>query len=169
MTYAAQGSRGFAQAAIYFGAVALVVCETLRRIMYGIRPFDWVMLIVEVLVLIFIAAEIVPSLRHKARARKRQRVLFSLLTEGQAILNQAPSPFVQDSVHAWGVSVDAWSAKVTKVLADYSQHALASFNHQPQVGMPFHHIATGAWPHYGKLTARVENLRNIIEKPEIYY
>lgn len=137
--------------------------------MYGIRPFDWVMLVVELLVLVLIGADIAPSLWHKWKAKERQKVLFSLLIEGQAILNQAPSPFDQTPVHAWGVSVDAWSAKVAKVLGEYSEHAFASFNHQPQVGTPFHHIATGAWPHYGKLTSRVENLRNIIEKPDIYY
>ena len=137
--------------------------------MYSIRPFDWVMLVVEALVLVLIAAEIGPSLVQKMRAKKRQKVLFSLLVKGQGILNRAPSPFDANPVHLWGVTVDQWSAEVTAVLAGYSEHAVASFNHQPQVGAPYHHIATGAWSHYGKLTARVENLRNIIEKPEIYY
>ncbi len=137
--------------------------------MYGIRPFDWIMLLVEVLVLVLIAAEIAPTLIHKKIARKRQRVLFSLLVKGQEILNRAPSPFDQAPVDSWGKSADLWSEEVTKVLGGYSKHATAAFSHQPQVGAPYHHIAPGAWPQYGRLTARVENLRNIIEKPEIYY
>jgi len=137
--------------------------------MEGIRPIDWVMLVVEVLVLAPIAVEIAPALVHKIKAKKRQKVLFSLLVKGQSILNRAPNAFEQTPVHAWGLSVDQWSKEVTAVLAGYSEHAVALFNHQSQVGMPFHHIATGAWPHYGKLSAQVENLRSIIEKPEIYY
>lgn len=137
--------------------------------MYGIRPFDWVMLIVEVLVLVLIGAEIAPALWHKRKAKERQKALFSLLVEGQEILNQAPSPFDQTSVNAWGVSVNAWSAKVAKVLRGYSEHAVASFNHQSQTGTRYQHIPEGAWPAYEKIAARIENLRNIIEKPDIYY
>jgi len=137
--------------------------------MNSIRAFDWVLLLVEVLVLALIAIEVAPAIAHKMKAKKRQRVLFSLLTRGQGILNHAPSLFDQAPVHYWGQSVDAWSAEVTDVLKGYSQHAVASFNHQSQVGRPYHHIATDALKHYGKLTVRIGNLRNIIEKPEIYY
>ena len=137
--------------------------------MYDIRPFDWVMLIVELLMLILIAVEVLPLIYSRLQANRRRKVLFGLLTRGQQILNQAPSTFDAAPVHGWGQRVDAWTVEVANVLKTYSENAVASFNHQSQIGMPHHQIATGAWPHYDKITSRAENLHNIIEKPEIYY
>src|SRR5215813_1846525 len=111
------------------------------ELMDGVRPFDWVMLSVEILVLVLIAAEVVPALIHKWKARKRQKVLFSLLGEGQEILNHPPTPFKEAAVPSWGQSVDAWSDEVTNVLSRYSEQAVASFNHQSEVGASHKHVA----------------------------
>ncbi|HEV3513734.1 MAG TPA: hypothetical protein VGS05_18660 [Candidatus Sulfotelmatobacter sp.] len=145
--------------------------------MFGeVKPFDWLMFGIEAIALLLIAYEVFYSVyeRRKTRERnieigERKKQLFSLIAKGQAILHHAPSVGQFTEVDHWGKSVDEWTATVEKQLTEYSSEAAISFAQVVVASTPIPHIAPGADWHYRALRARLENLRNITEKAEVYY
>jgi len=150
-------------------AVLLIMLDTLRRLFFGgAKPIDRTMLVIEVLVLGVIAYETISAIWRKRTVHKRLNALFALMEKGIS-LQQAP-PDTDAAAHDWAQAVDVWITETTQVLSKYSAQAVASFNHQGKPASISHAGISGiAHGHHAQLLIRLENLRAIMEKPDVYY
>jgi len=121
-----------------------------------VRPFDWIMLAVEVLVLALIAYEVVIPLFQRKKTYKRKKELFSLMSEGQTILRKAPSAQQQfTEADRWAKLVDSWIAKVEKQLTMYSSEAVVAFAQAVKMDVRIPHVAQGVELHYRILLGKL--------------
>jgi hypothetical protein len=137
----------------------------------GVKPFDWLMLVVEILVLLLIAYEVGTTVLHRLQTKRRLASLFALMHRGQELQTTVPgSGTTDDQAVAWKSSVEAWANDTHKILATYSPQASARFLHNPVVSRGIYRgIAQNAQGYYESLMMRLENLRAIMEKPEVYF
>lgn len=70
---------------LYLAVVTLVILDRLRRMLAGTRPIDWVMLVVELLVLFLIAYEAAENVLHKRKMRQNISALVPFVQRGQAL------------------------------------------------------------------------------------
>ena len=148
--------------------VLLITLHTLKQFSestaYAISM--WVM---EFLVLALIAYEIGDAAWRQHIVKKRLKVLFQAMDKGHKLLESPPPPnSTQDNTKSWHKSVESWIDNTRAILKGYSLHAEASFMHDE------HAIIAGP-PHTSAplifllLTQRLNNLRSIMEKPEVYF
>jgi hypothetical protein len=134
------------------------------------------MLVIELLVLAAIGAEGVYAVYrhyHKGRITKR---LFSFWEAGQRLQLSVPvgNPGGdQDKAAetaAWNKKVTLWDNEVANFLGEKcSNQAVVSFRHhvvKPRLGT---RITFASEPFYVSLEAELENLRSIMEKPDVYF
>ncbi len=160
---------------------------TIRRIMSEtVRPFDWIMLAIEVLVLLAILYEIVKGELRERRELARQRILAEkggslskLLDKGLRIKGTVVDP---NSTHPqlhekWIYSANIWIGEVRLYLAN-SPRADAAFIDTSNAGHVDNvAVASGrqftvtgdVWKCYENLILHLENLRRINERPEAYF
>jgi len=155
---------------LYLSTLVLVMLDTLRHAFsHGSRFLDISMWIMEFLVVILIAYEVGTTVWHKRKMRRRLARLFALLASGQNL--QKAAPFRHDDAYTknWIVDVGKWIREATESLDGYSHQAATAFSqvkkshpHQPGIN-------SVAGETYGDLLQYLENLRGIMEKPDVYY
>lgn len=149
-----------------------MICAIVRHLLsneYG--PFDRLL---EFAVLAFIAYEVVTSVWHKRKIRRRSKEIFQLFSKGQALQYAAPPAGTMDEaiVAAWVESVKAWIMEVHKFLEGYSAQAAASFIHESGgVSVTYRGVSglAEAQSWYATLQTRLNSLRNIMEKLDVYF
>jgi hypothetical protein len=101
----------------------------------GVKSFDWLMLVVEILVLLLIAYEVGTTVLHRLQTKRRLASLFALMHRGQELQATVPGSGTADdqAIVAWKSSVEAWADDTNKILATYSPQASARFLHNPVV------------------------------------
>jgi hypothetical protein len=164
-------SRGLA---IRFCLVAMIMCDTIRRMVEGTRPIDWILLVIEIAVLAVIAIEYGERKYKETRRGKRLAAILVQLSKGQEIQSQAPPAGTTDEsiATAWIERVEAWNADTLKLLAGYSSQAATAFVHESGGPSLTYRGVTGTaqarnW--YSGLQSRLNNLQSIMEKPEVYF
>ena len=153
----------------------------------GTRAIDWLMLVIEALVLILISWEgIVSEKRHRKEQRRqttvRERVLelSRLMDKGQRIKSGVPDPAITNPqlVTPWKDSVEAWSEETNTFLAGHSSRASSSFmlvtdavNMDSVVYSSGRQFAlTGDFREfYQQFVVRLANLRRIVEQADAYF
>jgi hypothetical protein len=170
----------------YTALTLLALCNTLRRIMFeGVKPFDWLMLIVEVLVLIFVGYEVGVTIANQIQRAKRQKklreieaILRSFVLSGEMVKRSVPgSPY--DYSNEWVQSGKEWMKKVEEYLGQSSDKALIEFRrmtiisheqrkHITADGQIFY-IAGSMGDAFQLLCMRLENLHQIAHKVEDYF
>ena len=97
----------------------------------GTRPIDWVMLVVELLVLLLIAYEVGSSIWFKWKTQGRLAATFEWMSKGQMLQQNAPPAGSSDEADstAWVAAVQQWMEQTHHFLAKYSPQAAASFIH----------------------------------------
>jgi len=164
---------------------------TLIHIFEEVKPFDWLMLAVEVLVLGLIAYEVVVARRERRAKRKREALLAERLSwlsgiveEGEQLRRTTPhgGPSVSDEQRwQWVKSVDLWTQQTTDLLAEKCPKSAIAFglvkptatpeaivyppNH---LGAPFQ-VVGNTRVSYLHLVARLGNLTEIMEKVDFYF
>jgi len=90
------------------------------------------------------------------------------LLKGQALQQRAPKgPGITDAGRDWGKDVDLWEQETSHVLDSYSSQAVASFMYDSGiVGTVYPWVADSK--HYAGLVLHLQNLKSIMEKPDIY-
>jgi hypothetical protein len=171
------------------GAIVLLVTgNTIRRMFSGSRPFDWLMLAVEVLVLGLIAYEVIVGvLRHSRKGQRRRRIgeitntLSAFMEKGKTLQGGLPCTELAKELEAdlWMVEADKWATEAGEFLAGHSPTASVAFRLTPGTGTMALVVQNsegatftidGRQRHaYQRLVSRLENLRGIIEKPEVYF
>jgi hypothetical protein len=165
----------------------LFMANTLHHMFEGIRPFDWLMLVIEVLVLIVIIfAEIAGWMRRRKESRRHSFLnaksleLSKMMDTGQRLMSIVPDPaFASPQAFMFWVQTAAdWTDQVSKIMSPHSSRAVADFmlatNSQHIDAMVSAHgrnfaLSGEIWETYWRLVTRLENLRRIVERPETYF
>ncbi len=136
------------------------------------RPIDVVMLIIEFLVLAIIAAEAIHAIARYVRKRRITTHLFVFFLTGQELQDTVPkrsSGFNDPLVAAWNEKVNDWMNAVTDFLGNKCSHqAAVSFRHYITKQRLAANISPDAEVLYMALETRLDNLRSIIEKLDVY-
>jgi hypothetical protein len=149
--------------------VLLTMLDTFRRMFADSRPVDFVMLVIEFLVLAIIAIEFGSAFRNKRRTKRRLEAIRDAMSEGQALQMAAPRGIgATEGSQNWAAAVNAWIAQTHKLLQSYSVQAAASFLHDAGgVGTTYPSLVDSY--NYAVLVARLNNLRGVMEKPDVYF
>jgi hypothetical protein len=153
----------------------------------GTRPIDWLMLVIEALVLLLILYEvIVGDIRHRRERQSRLAIskrvseLSWLMDKGQRIQTCVPDPQITNwqLVKPWIDSVQAWKEETNTFLAARSPRASSAFmlitdagNMDSVVHFSGRQFAlTGeVREFYQRLVIQLANLRRIMEQPDAYF
>jgi len=157
----------------------------------GVKPFDWIMLGVEVAVLALILySEIVHGLRHRKEVEhqkmlaKKVTLLDELMQKGIKLRFETPRVLhgqPGNPINEWMNLVAEWEQQTESLLAEHSAKAASAFSiteapdiDRATVRMPnktgfvfvilYHHALS-----YLMLTAKLNVLREIMEKPDAYF
>jgi hypothetical protein len=156
---------------VYLSLNFAAMWVTLKHIFGDAKPFDWLMLSIEVLVLALIAYEVVTSVKHRRRNARRIASIFKLVRQGQDIENSFP-PYQSDEaiVTAWINKVVAWDTETRNTLAQFSPQAAASYAYDSsKPGVHYRGVNPNAHHRFIFLKSRLDNLRSIMEKPDGYF
>jgi hypothetical protein len=179
---------------VYGSLTLLFMLRTISQMFAEVRPFDWLMLSVEVLVLLLIAYEIWVGIRERRKSRKRQlelqdvlRHLNRFMDAGKALQGRVPDTanlsrqdFPLGSIDRWVSSVKQWREDVKTFLSARSPRALSAFvliTNAESVDSTVHPpsdwpvIVTGELLRdiYQPLVVYLRNLQNIMEKIDTYF
>jgi hypothetical protein len=158
---------------LYALVVILIMLDTLRRMFAGTRPIDWVMLVVEILVLAIIAAEAIHGILRFVHVRNIRRKLIGFIIEGQDLQATAPHGRIvvgDSSVVQWIKAATAWTTSVTVFLqAKCSRQAVATFLYYHSESSPTGQVAGSPDTVFTNVSVRLKNLREIIQNPEVYF
>jgi hypothetical protein len=165
----------------------MFMAKTLQHMFEGIRPFDWLMLVIEALVLIVIIfAEITGWMRRRRESRRHSFLnaksleLSKMMDIGQRLVSTVPNPSFASPQEfmLWVHSVAGWTDKVSKIMSLDSPHAVTDFmlaaDSQSIDAMVSAHgrsfaLSGEIWESYWRVVTRLENLRRIVERPEAYF
>jgi hypothetical protein len=173
---------------IYTAITLFAMCNTIRRMFEGVKPFDWLMLGIETAVLLLILYEVIVGVMRHREAEKRRKqlakvtqILSDFMFEGQSIQGETPNPHTGGDVTRWVSLVTEWHIKVAQYLSSISSRAESAFSliinaeqagshilHQPGDSVGFY-VTGHEGTHYRKLMAYLQNLRGIIEKLDAYF
>lgn len=157
--------------ALRIAVVLLIMLDTLRRMTEGIRPFDWVMLAVEVLVLVFVGGESITSFLHRRKVEKGKQALRGFINRGQALLNTLPAGSADWP--QWEQSALGLIEEVKKYLGKRSPDALEAFlaetdwEHADRIRR-FHPVLDAKLLSQ-ELSKRVANLHSIVLSADVYF
>ena len=120
-----------------------------------------------------IAFEVGNGIWRNRKANKRVAAIFARLAKGQVLQTNAPPAGTVDlNISAqWVESVRAWIQQTHEFLGNYSPQAAASFLHDRGGASVNYGGVSGlvqAREWYATLVSRLNNLKDIMEKPDIY-
>jgi hypothetical protein len=148
------------------------VYNLIRQIWYqDVRPIDRATLIIELLVLVLIAYEVGHPIYHQRKVRRRSRAITGFVESGRKLQNLAPGIEASDAeVSQWIESVEAWNNETHDFLKRYSAEAAASYLHNPgKFSGDYMGVAVKAQRVRRGLEERLNNLRDIMEKADVYF
>jgi hypothetical protein len=138
------------------------------RLFSEARPIDWLIIAIDLLVLLWIAADVV-KIPQRWKRRAAINHIASLLADGERLLGARPTPqSSNDEATAWVESVKGWIVSVHSVLAENAMRALAVFGHWPVASQSEIQVHSLAEPWFLELDARLSALRSISDTPELY-
>jgi hypothetical protein len=167
----------------------IIMCDTLSNIFEGVRPFDWLMLAIEVSVVILILYEIIVDTRrrnadakHKLFVDTQGLALSKILRRGELLQETAPNTLLTTDARVestWIAEVQAWirdtdifvTSKSTNMSADFM---LVAPDDTEKVCLWINPSGNGffvrgqAADQYRKLVVHLDNLRRIISRLEAY-
>jgi hypothetical protein len=160
--------------------------STIRHLFSGIRPFDWMMFVIELLVLLALLWFEGLEVWHQIKLRKRVSSLIRYMDAGQTIQNNLHTltePLfagrITEETLAWMMEANMWSQTTREFLALHSKQASAAFLlvvnmrtsdrdiYTQRYGT--FHLSGEVGNCYQILLARLDNLRRIMERPEAYF
>jgi hypothetical protein len=176
------------------GVVRLVsfvyaVLDSLHRVFVSLfghpQPIEWWLLAADVAIVGLIVWLDVPEKLHKRRCAKIVAVLSDFMVRGHTLAASVPNPHVQeggssDNIETWRQSVETWRTETAQYLNTHSSKAASAFLLitvsetnvtnivYPLEGWSFH-LSGYQREAYQALLGYMDNLRAIIEKPEVYF
>jgi hypothetical protein len=146
----------------------LILLDTIQRLFGDTRPIDWLMLIVEVLVLILIAYEVAKPMIRRFRVRRRIAVVLGCVSEGMQLKQEASRLTVPD-LDRWKDSIQTWSNTAFEKVNRMSPQAGDRFANVTSLrASSYLGIIPEAQDIYALLIYRLEVLRAIAGEPDVY-
>jgi hypothetical protein len=146
--------------------------NTIRHMFEGVRPFDWLMLVIEVAVLLLIAWEIGRDIWHKRKMRVRYDALFERFDKGQQLRfsfpQLGPNACNRDERLEWENSAKTWIKETAIFLRGFSPKAATMFLKEVNDSY-FSDVVNNPDFWSTALFHRLENLREIMDKCEVYF
>jgi len=177
------GKKGLIRLVVFI----VTIMDAIRRLFYGTRPIDAVMIVIELLVLIVIAWEALSTYTHRKKMLRMVSMVSPYAERGLELQHSAPSRFVAEhDQHAyltlaaqWKKRFHAWDKETKEFLSSVSQKAASlylqflSSEDTPHFAVDadgntvrlFHDISGT----YQVLQSRLSNLRRIMENPSAYF
>jgi hypothetical protein len=145
----------------------------LHMFIEGARPIDWAILIVDFLVLAVIVWLDAPERFHKKQVRKRLLLVQRIMLDGHALRNSVYGANTNtETASEWTHSVQTWIDTSHQSLANVSMQAALSFMHRnvaPDVSWGGVTHRQDVSKQFQELLVRLDNLRNIMEKADVYF
>ena len=155
-----------------FFAVVLVMCYTIRRMIEGTRPIDWLMLVIELLVLLLIAAETIVQLWNWVNKKRIVKKLQALFARGDELEHKAPAANIPES------DCDKWIEGIVRWIGDTENYLKESCSAPAAIsftldttdfsGVHYRYVASYAHSAYLTLKMRLANLNSIIRSLDSY-
>jgi hypothetical protein len=138
------------------------------------KTHEWVMLIVEFLVLAVIAYEAGKAGWRSLQNRKKRAEIYALLGKGHSLQGNPPSIHELDRVAQWCHQVELWISDTRVYLGKQCspQASLVFLSNTSPFPEPFHmqiDLAPHARQAYSKLIVRLDNLTRVLEQSDTYY
>lgn len=137
---------------------------------HEVRPFDWIMAVIELAVLFVIAYE---AFWRPWQVRRWLKRIYEWFDNGQQIrreIQNAPNDLSADDWTRWREKVDEWYRNVQVVLKKDSPQAAAAFVFERvEPTFRFSDVNNDSQRHYRVLSDALKNLQGIMEKPDIYF
>ena len=136
----------------------------------GTRAIDWVMLVIEALVLFLIAYEVLEKCKADRKIKERTSQTFAFLSKGQKLQKSAPQAGAGvEATVPWVKSVHAWSQDTDAFLNTCSAHASAKFLDETNMkSVTYPGLAQEVWTFYSLLNRKLSNLQTIIQNATVY-
>jgi hypothetical protein len=142
----------------------------LRRIFDEARPIDWLIVVIDFIVLFWITAANIIKVPHRWKNHGAIKHLTAFLVAGEGLHGTRPTIHAIDNdANAWVEAVKNWISKVQLFLAKNSVRALIVFGQNtvgPRMGTEVHPLAED---YYSELDARLRALRSILENMDVYF
>ncbi len=159
------------------GTATVFMLDAIRRFFGDFRPADLTIVVIELVFVVIVSAEWatreIRDCRKRRRQRRRQqeidlrvRALRDALWKGQELQLRTPGsgdPYVA----AWRQAVSNWGEETRVLLKSFSEHAETAFS-LPMPSLPYITGSVGAVSEFVSLISHLNNLRGIIEKPDVY-
>jgi hypothetical protein len=141
--------------------------DVLRCFFADTRAIDWVMLVVECLVLLLIAYEVI---WEPWKSRRLAAIALTLADSGEAIRQRAPGTSADEgTVNKWNTSVDRWALESCEALERRSAHAASALRSPPaRNASSYLGVHRAANASLGGLLQRIQMLRTIAERAGLY-
>lgn len=142
----------------------------LARILNETRPIDWLIVVIDVLVIAWIAVADLIKAPRRWKRRSAIRHLTGFLANGEYLLSARPATQASEAdAAAWVEAVKSWINAVQSFLAKEAVRALVEFAHGamgPRDESGVHPLAEDC---FFELEERLRSLREIMERPEEYF
>jgi len=158
-----------------------MICRLGHYIVDGSKPVDWLLFLVDMLVLAAILWLELPDQLHKRRVAKKVKILIPLLESGRHIQSSVPYQDMENSpeLSEWAETAQSWWTSTEVAVAGLSPQAATVFKHFVNFdsadrvaldgsGRPYH-LHGYAGDMYQALQLKLGNLQRIIENPEVYF
>ena len=141
-----------------------------RRLFSEARPIDWLIVVIDVLVLLWIAAADLIRIPHGWKSRHAMKRIGAFLAKGENLRAARPAPQAStQEAAAWVEAVKSWIVAIHSFLAEEAIRALAVFGQRsagPPAEIRVHPLAED-W--ILELDARLAALWSIMENAEMYF
>ncbi len=145
-----------------------------------VRPFDWLMLSVAVLVVLLILFGVVRPMLAERKMRKRVSKTYAIASRGQALEHAAPADgfligcdaaTIQTATQRWKSDVESWITDANRFLGTCSSQASAKFSDDSRLSH-FSDTSNRFRPEtkaiYEVINCRLSNLQEILQNPSVY-
>ena len=122
------------------------------------RPFQFWQILGMTLVLLGALYMVLDTVRWQRRTRERKKALCQIASEGEELKAGLLAAGAMDSKEA-ALAAERWIKATASMLEGYSEEAVKYFERMPNFGSAPVEI----------LNQRIENLKDISERPDIYY
>jgi len=151
---------------LYVSVVLLMMLDTLKRFSDS-TAYAISMWLMELLVLLLIAYEVMAAIWRHQVVKRRLHTLLKSMEKGHKLEEDTPHPgWPSERISPWKDSVNAWIQETQLLLKSYSAQAEIAFLHDPHVIQPNYRLPVRE---YHLLVTRLNNLRGIMERPEVYF
>lgn len=150
--------------------VLLIMLDTLRRLFAPNSEFLALSIwIAQMIVLVAVIGGVVRGALRRRKLKTRLAKLFSLLARSHNLQQNVPMGNDPSVIDRWSDDVRTWVEETIQYLDGYSHQAALSFQHTQKSSSAQQGVPAVVGERYGNLVQYIENLRGVMEKPEVYY